>query len=88
MHILQTVEIVVLYANYLLNYHRLAYSTNPDGLDIVIGQPIYEGSEYGFPITVGGIFYINCWESHEQLDVGSPTQSQLIIIISIITQTL
>ena len=56
----------------LINYHRLAYATTSNGLDIVIGQPSYEGTDYGFPITIGGIFYINCWESHEQHDVGSP----------------
>lgn len=56
------------------------YSTNPNGLDIVIGEPVYGGTDFGIFIFAGGIFDMNCWESHEQVDVGSPTQSCLIII--------
>ena len=68
------------HTNYLLNYHSLVFSTNPESLDIVLGYPAVGGTDFGVFAFACGIFNTNCWESHAQIDVGSPTQSCLIII--------
>ena len=47
------------------------FSTNPDSLDIVLGHPAVGGTDFGVFTFACGIFNTNCWESHDQNDVGS-----------------